>query len=104
VEFPDSPRLIEDQGDLVLLQRAALLFGNKIEDRLFFPSSLRPRQRPRHSADDKRDELAASHLPICTRLGRPSEYVASPDPWPRPSGSPQGLSLPRHDGSSGVGV
>src|SRR5262249_58521492 len=33
VEFPDSPRLIEDQGDLVLLQRAALLFSNKIEDR-----------------------------------------------------------------------
>src|SRR5262245_39600437 len=34
VQFPDGPRLIEDQGDLVLRQRAPLLFGNKFEVRL----------------------------------------------------------------------
>ena len=55
----DLPRLRQRAANLGFRQ-LALLFGNEIEDRLFFPSPLRPRKRPRHSADDKRRLICLS--------------------------------------------
>src|SRR5262249_37870405 len=48
------------QGDLVLLQRAALI-ARKVGDDLLLRGESARHERPRHSAAEQRDELAPPH-------------------------------------------